>query len=466
MKLLHIEAKQNAFYYQGRSRQVDEYGGNLYVLNGLGTEDFWPSDRYRIVGSQHIDDIVAAAREWHEVERFDGVLTFAESAVVTVATVAEALGLPGVGVEAARTSRNKLLMRHAHQRAGVPIPRFQFCENVDVALATAQEYGYPVVLKPTLGAASHFVYRIDSPQEMRERFADATDGLQRMIWMRTEATGADLGPYGLLVESFLDGHEHLFEAVAWDDEVYLGSIVDRVTVEGHNFDDDVHVAPTSLTDEQLAEIHHIVKTATHAQGVRRSALHAEIRFHNGEPHLLEIAIRPGGGALDMVARVTADFCPIRAVRDVARGVKPKVQHYTPTGVHMMGTCLISRTGGTLEYVTVPEEITNSPKTLYARATAMAGDTILRPPQGNNILGFLVVTGTSFEDVQATLGDFANKIDVKMAGQPLAKCITPWSRRDQAPTGPAEEPSQEDVNAAVEGLEAAPVPDVPAEALRR
>ena len=33
------------------------------------------------------------------------------------------------------------------------------------------------------------------------------------------------------------------------------------------------------------------------------------------------------------------------VRDVARGVKPKVQHYTPTGVHMMGTCLISRESG-------------------------------------------------------------------------------------------------------------------------
>lgn len=465
MKLLHIEAKQNAYYYQGRSKQVDEYDGNLHVLNGVGGPDFWDADRYRIVGSQHIDDIVAAALEWHQVEQFDGVLTFAESAVVTVATVAEALGLPGVGVEAARTSRNKLLMRQAHTRAGVPIPRFRFCEDVDVALDAAREFGYPVVLKPTLGAASHFVFRVDSDEQMRERFADATDGLQRMIWMRTEATGQDIGPYGLLVESFLDGHEHLFEAVAWDDEVYLGSVVDRVTVEGNNFDDDVHVAPTSLSDEQLAKIHHIVKTATHAQGVRRSALHAEIRYHQGEPHLLEIAIRPGGGALDMVARVTADFCPIRAVRDVARGVKPKVQHYTPTGVHMMGTCLISQNGGELEYVTVPEEITNSPKTLFAKATAMVGDTILRPPHGNNILGFLVVTGTSFEDVQTTLEDYANKIDVKMAGQPLAKCITPWSRRDQASAGSAD-PSQEDVHDAVEGLEAAPVPDVPAEALRR
>jgi hypothetical protein len=464
MKLLHIEAKQNAFYYQGRSKQVDDYGGNLYVLNGIGTPDFWPADRYRIVGSRHIDDIVAAAREWHQEQQFDGVLTFAEASVVTVATVAEALGLPGVGVEAARTSRNKLLMRQAHQRAGVPIPRFRFVEDVDAALAAGEKFGYPVVLKPTLGAASHFVYRIDDPEQMRERFAYATDGLQRMIWYRTEAEGLDLGPYGLLVESFLNGHEHLFEAVVWDDELYLGSAVDRVTVEGDNFDDDVHVAPTSLSPQQLAKIQDIVRAAIHAQGVRRSALHAEIRFHDDEPHLLEIAVRPGGGALDMVARVTADFCPIRAVMSVARGEKPRVHHYQPTGVHMMGTCLISRTGGVLEYVTVPEEISSSPNTLYAKATAAPGDTILRPPHGNNILGFLVVTGTSFDDVQRTLEDYAAKIDVKMVDQPLAKCITPWSRQTPASPGTAQS-SQEDVHAAENGDTAA-LPDVPAEALRR
>jgi len=54
-----------------------------------------------------------------------------------------------------------------------------------------------------------------------------------MSWYLMEAEGMDFGPYGLLVESFLDGDEHLFEALIWDDEVYLGSAVDRVTIEGN-----------------------------------------------------------------------------------------------------------------------------------------------------------------------------------------------------------------------------------------
>lgn len=427
MKLLAIEAKQNATYYQGRNQQVHDFGGNLHVLNGVGEPDFWPAERYRIAGSQRIDDIVAAAREWHEQEKFDGVLTFAESAVVTVATVAEALGLPTVGVDAARKSRNKLLMRQAHEEHDVPRPRFRFIPDLRTAIDTAEEFGYPVVVKPTLGAASHYVYRIDNREELEARYADAVDGLSKMVWMRTEAQDLDLGPYGLIMESFLDGREYLFEALVWDEDVYLGSIVDRVTVEGSNFDDDVHIAPTSLTPEQLEEIRQIVAGAARAQGLRRSVMHAEIRFHEGRPHMLEIAIRPGGGGLDLVARATADYCPIRAVMDVARDVKPRVQHYTPTGVYMMGTCVICE-AGVVEHVTVPDEVAESEHTLMAKITARPGDTILRPPHGNNILGFLIITGTSFQDVQDRLADFADRIEVKLAGREPMKTATPWGRQ--------------------------------------
>jgi len=255
MKLLAIEARQNATYYLSRYQQVEALGAQLFVLNGEGSEDFWPQPRYRVAGSKKIDDIVAAAAAWHAEEGFEGVITFSESGVVTVAVVAEALKLPSVGFEAAVASRNKLLMRQAHERGGAPHPSFRLVPDVESALAAGEEYGYPVILKPTLGAASNFVFRVDDADEMRQRFADALIGIESMSWVLMEADGLDLGPNGLLVESFLDGHEHLIEALAWDDEVYLGSIVDRVTLEGDTFDDDVHHAPTGLTPEQVAAVH-------------------------------------------------------------------------------------------------------------------------------------------------------------------------------------------------------------------
>ncbi|MFF8277413.1 ATP-grasp domain-containing protein [Streptomyces lateritius] len=413
MKLLTIETVQYLTYYHGRYQQVEELGAELFVLNGEGTEDFWPADRYRLAGSKKIDDIVAVAREWHAQEHFDGVITFSESSVITVAAVAEALGLPGIGVPAAVCSRNKYLMRRAYERAGAPIPSFRLARTLDDALTAAADFGYPVILKPTLGAGSHFVFRVDNPAEMAEHYAEAAEGISDLFWVNSEADGVDLGPNGLLVESFLSGREYLMEAVVWDDEVYLGSVVDRITAEGGTFDDDVHHAPTSLGDEDLAKVRAAVKAGAHAQGLRRSVMHAEVRFHEGEPYLLEIAARVGGGGLDLIARKTADHDPIKAVVDIGRGVRPDVRHFRPTGVHITAMCLISE-AGVVEHVEVPAEVSESDKVFLLKITARPGDVIRRPPHGNTILGFLGTTGASQEEAFRTMNDFASKIRVTFA----------------------------------------------------
>jgi biotin carboxylase len=413
MKLLGLEAVQNATYYQSRYQQIEEFGGDLFVLNGLGEPDFWPAQKYRIAGSKHIDDLVRAARAWHAAEHFDGVLSFSESAVIAVATVAEALGLPGIGKETARTSRNKLLMRQAHERAGVPRPRFRLAPTIQAALEAAESFGYPVILKPTLGAASNFVFRANDPAEVRLRFPQVIEGMRQMSWFMMEADGTDLGPQGVLIESFLEGPEFLTEALAWDDEVYLGSIVDRVTVEGTTFDDDVHHAPTSLDPGQVAAVHQAIAAAARAQGIRRSVMHAEVRYHQGRPHLLEIAARPGGGGLDYFARISSGYSPIRVMMDVACGRWPAVSHYHPTQVHTAGLCLISGPGR-VEEISVPPAVAKSDRVFFLKVTAKPGDVIKRPPHGNNILGFLCTTGTSFDDAMRVAGELARQIEVRMA----------------------------------------------------
>jgi len=296
----------------------------------------------------------------------------------------------------------------------VPIPRYRLAHNLDEALVAADDFGYPVIIKPTMGGGSYFVHRIDSREEMIEKFDEAYAGGVGLFWATTEAKGIDTGPNAMLVESFLAGREYLMEALAWDDEVYLGSVVDRITQEGSNFDDDVHHAPTSLAPDDLAAVHAAVKAATHAQGLRRSAMHAEVRFHDGKPHLLEIAARLGGGGLDMTARITADYDPIAAVVDVGRGVKPRVRHYQPTGTHATSMCLISETGGVLEQVYVPPEVSESDKVFLLKIVARPGDVIKRPPNGNTIIGFLGTTGNSMEDAFATMNDFDSKIKYTFA----------------------------------------------------
>ena len=55
----------------------------------------------------------------------DGVFTAGTDFSLSVALVAEALGLPGHSVQAARLATDKLLMRRRFRECGVPSPGFR-----------------------------------------------------------------------------------------------------------------------------------------------------------------------------------------------------------------------------------------------------------------------------------------------------------------------------------------------------
>ena len=116
----------------------------------------------------------------------------------------------------------------------------------------------------------------------------------------------------------------------------------------------------------------------------------------------------------MIARISADYDPISAVIDVARGFRPRVHHYRPTGVHVTAMCLLSGEG-VLDHVEVPPEVSESDRVFLLKITARPGDVVRRPPNGNTIIGFLGTTGTSQDDAFDTMNDFASKIRVVFAG---------------------------------------------------
>lgn len=412
MRLLAVEASQNGSHSRSRYQQAEGLGARLHVLNGLGEPGYWPEPRYRIVGSKKIGDIADAARSWHREVSFDGVLTFAESAIVSTAAVAEALGLPGIGLRAARISRNKILMHQAHQEAGALVARYRYAPELADGLAAAADFGYPVVIKPALGAASHFVFRADTERQFRRCYLAAQAGARSMTWAQMEADGIDLGPDGLVVESFLTGSEHLIEAFAWDGQVHVGSIVDRISNDMATFEDNVHQAPTGLRQDQIDQIQAALTAAVAGHGLCRSALHAEVRFHEGRPHVLEVTPRPGGGGLEHMAWASAGYRPIAAHVQISCGELPQAGGYAPTGVYTAARALLCE-AGIIDEIIVPPAVSQSPELLFCRLMAAPGDRMLRPPEGNGIIGFLGATGASREDAMSNVIVLASQIQVRL-----------------------------------------------------
>ena len=98
---------------------------------------------------QIADAVRGLARQIGPPQRLIGAL---EQLQVPLGEVRDALGIEGMGAEAAKNFRDKARMKTVLQRAGVPCARHARVTHEDEAWAFAAEVGYPMVIKPTAGS--------------------------------------------------------------------------------------------------------------------------------------------------------------------------------------------------------------------------------------------------------------------------------------------------------------------------
>ena len=63
---------------------------------------------------------------------------------------------------------------------------------------------------------------------------------------------------------------------------------------------------------------------------------------------------------------------------------------------------------------MPPAVAESDQVFFLKITAKPGDVVRRPPDGNNILGFLCTSGSTFDEAIRTAYEFAGQIDVRLA----------------------------------------------------
>lgn len=411
-KILVVEAQPTGEFKKTHYESFKQRGYELFFLICSPKLADLYQPHVRIPTEHTVSAYVEEAKQWHESEKFDAVVTMEEFSVMTAAAIAAALDLPGINIDAAKTCRNKFLMRQAHESHGVPHPPFCFAEDLAAALKFGSEIGYPVIIKPTLGAGSEHIYRIDGPEQMQERFQEAKAGALGNSFSVVEPLIEDRGPNGILVEAFLDGSEHSLEAFVWDGEIFIGAIGDRLSPEGQTFDNDIYTMPSRLDQAEIEKIRLIVQKATKAQGITRGILHPEIRYHNGEPYLVEMAARAGGGPISHMTRRAYNYCAFQASFEVSLGLKPQINELAETGNVVVAIAMICNEGR-VESITVPDDAKTHPRVIYFQVFRKPGDVNLRPPNGNDLLGQITASGSSVEEAYSLAESIFKKIQVTL-----------------------------------------------------
>jgi biotin carboxylase len=219
----------------------------------------------------------------------DGALTVsADRAVPVVAEVAEALGLPGIGVDTARLMTNKVAMRRLLADAGVPQPRFAAVRTLDEARRAARTVGFPAVLKPSDSGGQRGVFRLESAGDLERHL---------------HAALAESPTEEAIVEGFQDGLELNGLVIARQGDVELLTLSDRLRPPGIGFGVGwIHVYPSTLYSDTLREAERVAVHAVHTMGLKDGIAFPQVIAADGKAWLVEVAARIPGGQMADLAR--------------------------------------------------------------------------------------------------------------------------------------------------------------------
>ncbi|WP_434749454.1 ATP-grasp domain-containing protein [Paenibacillus amylolyticus] len=250
----------------------------------------------KVVFGNYIDseDCVPIAQKLHEELQFNAVFPSKDYAVRATGKIADALGLPGLREKNARILTNKILLREACERYGIPHPRFRKVDRVDELFDFYK--GKPLILKPATLQASIGISKIVSPSDIEKAWQNTTTALDNPKITVSRTINREN-----IVEEYLDGPEFSVETLVRDNEIIFSNVTEKITFDD-NFVEEGHIVPANISEADrealLKEKHNLVEKLEIGSGL----LHSEWKMQDSGPVLVECAGRmPGDYIYDLIS---------------------------------------------------------------------------------------------------------------------------------------------------------------------
>ena len=382
-------------------RRAKELGYRVAAIDGnpdaLGLEEADIADVVNFVE-------IPKAIEFAERIRPDGVLTItSDRAVVSVAAVAEALDLPGIGVDVAVGLTHKVEMRRRLDRAGVPQPRYGSARTAEEAVAAAEHVRYPLVIKPADSGGQRGVFRVESDQELVERFPESLE-LSR---------GREV-----IVEQFVEGTEMNAMAVVRDGDVIPLTLSDRHRPPGAGFAVGwIHAYPAALNGNGTAQAEAMVAKTLLELGLRNGIGFPQLIAHPDGPILMiEVAARiPGGQMADLVRHaVGVDLVEVALRIAVGEPVpdelcRPRFEQ--PVAIRFFTAQPGPLPVGRVRSVASLERVLAAPGVVQADSYIVPGETIRPVQRDGDRRGYVVALGATGPEALERSQQAAALVDV-------------------------------------------------------
>jgi biotin carboxylase len=257
---------------------------------------------WRVTDILNVDQLTWATRELSArhgtVERLFGAY---EQLQVPLAMARNALGLPGLSVEAATNFRDKARMKTLLRSNGLPCARHRLASSVEDAAAFAEASGFPVVVKPPAGAGALQTYRVENQDQLR----------RSLMGQRLSAASP------VLLEEFVRGEEHSFETVSIDGQAVWHSLTHYYPTPLQVLENPwiqwCLVLPREVDDARYDDIRNSARLALNVLGMSTGLTHMEwFRRTDGSIAISEVAARPPGAQITTLMSRAHDIDVVQA----------------------------------------------------------------------------------------------------------------------------------------------------------
>jgi biotin carboxylase len=184
--------------------------------------------------------------------------------------------------------------------------------SVEEALKVAELLGYPVVLKPRAMAASLGVVRVDTPEELTERFPFVIGTTVPGAWQYDV----------VLVEEYLTGPEISVDAAVYHGDVLPMFLAHKEVGYPPYFEEVGHVVDAADPLLEDPDVLRVVRDAHAALGFTDGMTHTELKLTPAGPKVVEVNARLGGDLIPYLGLRTSGMDPGLAAADVACGERP------------------------------------------------------------------------------------------------------------------------------------------------
>lgn len=264
----------------------------LYVI----TCDYCPdnpghkfADEYYNVSTTDLDAVLELAKRLN----IDGIVAYAsDPAAPTAAYVSEKLGLPGNPYQSVKLLTEKDLFRKFLKEHGLNCPKAKGFTNYEDALASINEFHFPVMVKPVDSSGSKGVVKIYGVDELKDAVDEALSysrGKRFIIEEFIVKKGYQVSGDGFSVDGKL-----VF--TSYGNELYSGKGTREYVALGEFW-------PSLLTEEQKNKVDDELQRLITALGMKTCAYNIEVILdENDTVYVLELGPRNGGSYIPQLIK--------------------------------------------------------------------------------------------------------------------------------------------------------------------